>query len=337
MMAKKSKDEIYEEVTSQVIESLKLGEIPWESPWIGIGYHRNYVSKKPYRGVNPMLLGISASVNGFESLNWMTYKQAAELSVKQWLKSEGLQDTDENRKLYKATDGAYKGVREGEKSTMITFWKPLVIDDSDNLDSSGKPIKKTIPLLKYIYVFNGDQTDLELEEPDNNKDMLDFTPIEAAAEIIDNWEDKPRIIELGDVACYIPSQDEINMPQRKQFLSEEYFYKTLYHECIHATGHKSRLNRVKNWSSFGSEPYAQEELVAEIGASMLVSYAGIKTEDTDRNTAAYIKNWIKRLEEDPKLIIGASGKAQKAVDYIIGTSYEQEVEKYDNEKEEVNV
>ena len=335
-MAKKSKDEIYEEVTDKVIESLKLGNIPWESPWIGLGYHRNYISKKPYRGVNPMLLGISASVNGFESLNWLTYKQAAELSVKQWLKRNNLQDTDVNRQKYKTADGAYTGVREGEKSTMITFWKPIVIDDQDSLDSDGRPIKKTIPLLKYIYVFNGDQTDLELEEPENNKDLLDFSPIEAAAEIIDNWEDKPLIAELGDVACYIPLHDEIHMPERRQFLSEEYFYKTLYHECIHATGHNSRLNRVKDWSGFGSEPYAKEELIAEIGASMLVSYAGIQTEDTDRNTAAYINGWISKLEEDPKLIIGASGKAQKAVDYIIGTSYEQEVEKFDNEKVEVN-
>jgi antirestriction protein ArdC len=335
-MAAKSKEEIYEEVTEKVIASLKEGHIPWESPWVGIGYHRNYVSKKPYRGVNPLLLSISAVSNGFESLNWLTYKQAAELSVKQWLASEGLKDTDENRKLYKDTEGAYKGVRAGEKSTMITFWKPLVIDDKENVDSSGKPIKKTIPLLKYIYVFNGEQTDLELEEPDNNKNLLDFSPIQAAAEVIDNWEDKPEIISLGDIACYVPLYDEIHMPYHKQFLSEEYYYKTLYHECIHATGHKSRTGRVKDWSSFGSEKYAQEELVAEIGASMLVSYVGINTEDTDRNTSAYINNWIKRLEEDPKLIISASGKAQKAVDYIIGTSYEKEVERYDNEKEEVN-
>ena len=335
-MAKKSKDEIYSEVTDRVIESLKEGKVPWDSPWIGLGYHRNYISKKPYRGVNPMLLSISASTNGFESLNWLTYNQAKELSVKQWLKRNDLRDTDVNRQKYKSDENAYTGVREGEKSTLITFWKPIVIDDADNLDSDGRPIKKTIPLLKYIYVFNGDQTDLELEEPENNKELLDFNPIKAASDIILNWEDAPEIRHFGDVACYIPSQDEINMPEQKLFKSEEYYYKTLYHECVHATGHKSRLNRVKNWSGFGSEPYAQEELVAEIGASMLVSYAGIETEDTDRNTAAYIKNWIKRLEEDPKLIIGASGKAQKAVDYIIGTSYEEEVKKFDNEEVEVN-
>lgn len=335
-MAAKSKEEIYAEVTEKVIDSLKEGRIPWESPWVGLGFHRNYVSKKPYRGVNPMLLSISAMSNGFESLNWLTYKQAAELSVKQWLKSEGLKDTEENRQLYKNTEGAYKGVRESERSTMITFWKPLVIDDKDNLDSSGKPIKKTIPLLKYIYVFNADQTDLVTEEPEKLAEDLDFDSIQEAKHVIDKWQDRPEIKHFGDVACYIPSLDEINMPEVKLFKSAEYYYKTLFHECVHSTGHKSRTGRVKDWSSFGTEKYAQEELVAEIGAAMLVSYLGISTEDTDRNTTAYINGWITKLEEDPKLIISASGKAQKAVDYIIGTSYEEEVEKFDKEKVEVN-
>lgn len=332
----KSKEDIYKEVTDRTVESLKDGRIPWDSPWIGLGYHRNYISKKPYRGVNPMLLGISSAVNGFESLNWLTYKQAAELSVKQWLKRNDLKDTDENRQKYKSDETAYTGVREGEKSTLITFWKPLVIDDTDNVDSSGKPIKKTIPLLKHIYVFNANQTDLDVQEPETKFDKLDFNEIQAAKDILINWADVPPIKHFGDVACYIPSHDEINMPKPEQFKSEEYYYKTLYHECIHATGHKSRLHRVKDWSGFGSQPYAQEELVAEIGASMLVSYVGIQNEDTDRNTTAYINGWISKLEEDPKLIIAASGKAQKAVDYIIGTSYEEEVEKYDTEKVEIN-
>jgi antirestriction protein ArdC len=43
---------------------------------------------------------------------------------------------------------------------------------------------------------------------------------------------------------------------------------------------------------------AKEELVAEMGAAFLCAIAGIANEHTDRNTTAYIQNWIEKLEED---------------------------------------
>lgn len=68
----------------------------------------------------------------------------------------------------------------------------------------------------------------------------------------------------------------------------------------------------------GDELYINEELVAETGAAFLCSIAGIANERTDRNTTAYIQNWISKLEKDNRLIVHAAAHAQKAVDLITG-------------------
>jgi antirestriction protein ArdC len=62
--------------------------------------------------------------------------------------------------------------------------------------------------------------------------------------------------------------------------------------------------------------YSEEELVAEIGACYLLSYAGIIDAQLD-NSASYIQAWLKRLDNDVKFIFQASAQAQKAVDFIL--------------------
>jgi antirestriction protein ArdC len=100
---------------------------------------------------------------------------------------------------------------------------------------------------------------------------------------------------------------------------------TLFHELVHSTGHESRLNRTFG-NRFGDEPYSKEDLVAEMGAAFLCAIAGIANEHTDRNTTAYIQNWIAKLEEDNRLIVCAAANAQRAVDLILGSTFEEENE-----------
>jgi antirestriction protein ArdC len=92
---------------------------------------------------------------------------------------------------------------------------------------------------------------------------------------------------------------------------------------VHSTGHQSRLARTFG-DHFGSEFYSKEELIAEMGAAFLSALAGVAAEHTERNTTAYIQNWIAKLEEDNRLIVQAAGKAQRAVDYILGDPMEGE-------------
>jgi antirestriction protein ArdC len=103
----------------------------------------------------------------------------------------------------------------------------------------------------------------------------------------------------------------------KDFRQVEEYYATTFHELTHSTGHASRLKRngiTSATAHFGSEEYSQEELVAEIGASMLTGLAGF-VDVTFDNSAAYIQSWLRKLKT---LIVKAASQAQKAVDYILG-------------------
>lgn len=78
----------------------------------------------------------------------------------------------------------------------------------------------------------------------------------------------------SDGACYVPSKDWILMPNRAEFYDTKHgsalegFYAVLLHEHVHWTGYKSRLDRDLS-GRFGSQSYALEELVAELGAAYL--------------------------------------------------------------------
>jgi antirestriction protein ArdC len=114
------------------------------------------------------------------------------------------------------------------------------------------------------------------------------------------------------------------MTERSACVSDSAYYDTLFHELTHATGHESRLNRMEGdtaWDRFGSKPYANEELVAEMGAAMLCSECGV-FQETLENSAAYVANWLTKLENDKTLVVHAAGKAQRAADYILGTDRE---------------
>lgn len=112
------------------------------------------------------------------------------------------------------------------------------------------------------------------------------------------------------------------MPDRARFDSEANFFSTIYHEMIHATGAKSRLNRptLTESAGFGSNPYCKEELIAEMGAAFLCGQAGI--ENTIQNSAAYLQNWLEQLQNDKALIVQAAAQAQKAADFILGTKFD---------------
>ena len=276
------KKDVYEMVTDRIIEQLEQGVIPWQKPWGGVidgAYNR--ISKKPYSLLNQMLLQHSGE--------YATFKQWSEL-------------------------GGH--IRKGEKSEIVVFWKLQPYED-ENAD--GEKIIKQIPLLRYYNVFHVSQVDgVEPKELDLNE----FEPIEEAERIKTEYMTREhlKILEkLTDKAFYFPAFDYIQVPCKEQYQNVEEFYSTLFHEMVHSTGHKTRLDRedVKDCMYFGSENYTKEELTAELGSTFLVNLLGIETEKSFRNSSAYIQNWLHVLRGDKKFIVSASSKAEKAVKYIL--------------------
>jgi hypothetical protein len=138
------------------------------------------------------------------------------------------------------------------------------------------------------------------------------------------WKN-PKTDQWERTFAVITSTDSVHMPVRSRFVDAPHYYSTLFHELIHSTGHESRLNRTFG-DRFGDDLYSKEELVAEMGAAFLCAIAEIANAHTDRNTTAYVQNWISKLEEDNRLIVHAAANAQKAVDSILGSTFAEEAE-----------
>lgn len=273
---------IYDQVTQRIIALLEKGTIPWRKPWtVQTGLPRNLITKKPYRGINTFLLHSMK----YESPFWLTYRQAMEL-------------------------GGY--VRKGEKSCPVVFWKRLELEDED----TGE--REKIPMLRFYYVFNAAQCEGLKNAPTPTLEA----PATKPDEIIAAMPQRPEIKHGMTLACYSPSADTVSMPDRARFNKDAGYFATLFHELIHSTGHPSRLNRstLAESAGFGSNPYCKEELVAEMGAAFLCGLAGIG-ETVLENSAAYVQNWLERLQNDRKLIVQAAAQAQKATDFILNVKH----------------
>ncbi|WP_243153504.1 ArdC family protein [Senegalia massiliensis] len=284
-MAKKN---VYDYVTERIIKQLEEGTIPWQKPWKG-GLPINYISRKPYRGINLTLLPYSGE--------YLTFKQAKKLGAT---------------------------LKEGESKNwhMVTFFKFNDYKKEVVNKKGEKEIKiKTYPILRYYKVYHIDSFD-GLE---SKLDVSEHDPIESAEEILNRYSEVP-IYHKDNRAYYQPKNDVINVPKKELFETIEEYYSTAFHEMVHSTGHEERLDRFTNTDQFqfGSESYSFEELVAELGSSMLCGIAGIEDVTID-NSASYIKGWLSKLKNDKHLIVKASSQAQKACDYIQNLSSQQNI------------
>lgn len=118
-----------------------------------------------------------------------------------------------------------------------------------------------------------------------------------------------------DAAFYLPSKDQICLPDRERFTTPENYYAAVLHELTHWTGHESRLNRLFG-KRFGDDAYAFEELVAELGAAFTVVQLGM-ADTTIEAHASYLDSWIKVLKADKQAIFTAASQAAKTSDFIL--------------------
>jgi antirestriction protein ArdC len=137
-------------------------------------------------------------------------------------------------------------------------------------------------------------------------------PIPAGREFLANVKARER--HGGDRACYMPSPDVILLPTQDSFTSAEAYYATSLHEHVHWTGHTSRLSRLEKWAPFGSEAYACEELVAELGAAFVCAELSIKGE-LERH-ASYLQNWLGVLKQDKTALFRAAADANRATEFL---------------------
>lgn len=304
---------VNEIITNRFIDALNEGIIPWEKGWInGSVLTGNYVTKKEYSLLNKMLLSHPGLHLSFKQMQEKHAEIVKECPVTLLGKEIGKKDP------YIMTQEKWESLNESAKfallSDIITFYK-VDEKDSGKKDDDGNPImEKRFTLRYYRVIWEGYTNLYKPVAPVNTEPRI--KSCDALMKYYSNREGVRYIEEDGSEAFYTPASDEIHLPSASRFKHMEEFYSTAFHETTHSTGNKKRLDRDMS-GGFGSKSYAREELVAEIGASFLTNHFGIRTDKVERNNIAYVQNWIQRLQKDPDLIIKASQKAQKAMDFIL--------------------
>lgn len=285
-------NKVYQMVTDRIIEQMNNGIIPWHKPWHLAGDESevavNYVTRHPYSLVNQWLL--------MEPGEYLTFKQVSALGGK---------------------------VKKGAKSRFVVFFTNVAYTVKD--EETGEDKEKSYPLLRYYNVFRLSDCEGIESKIKEAGEVVSMPLCDEADAAIDAYvfsqptlsfqNDKP-----SDRAYYSPSEDRVVVPMRSQFDEMAEYYSTAFHELTHSTLTESRCNRRQQGvpAFFGSKEYSREELVAEMGAAMLCTNFGVDTAKAFRNSVAYLQSWAKNLKRDPKAIVVAAGKAEKAVRYILG-------------------
>ncbi|GAB3177619.1 ArdC family protein [Telluribacter humicola] len=288
------KEVIFDQITERIVASLEKGVVPWRQPWGFVEPAQNYFTGHIYSGVNSLLM----LMDNYETPYFATLNQINKAGGR---------------------------VKKGSKASLIVFNKYLYYDLKGNKISEDL-VKTMHPstyekryYLKYDYVFNISMTTgIEIKKQ-STRQWDKKASIYECDYFIDHLENAPTIqCKLSDYAVYNKAYDVITMPLLEQFFSTEHYYATLFHELIHSTGHKDRLNResLTDSKKFGDEKYSFEELVAEIGSCFLCNAFGIDTAPVQENAEAYIKGWVKRLREDTSMIVEASKLAKRGYQFL---------------------
>ena len=291
------KDEYINKVANDLIKAMKTAGTDFMLPWIKTGMPKNLgriKSKDPYYyGINNLVLWIEQDKQKYSSNIWGTLKQI----------------TDAGGRVNK---------EEMRKGTQVVLWKPTTYEDKYKVNHGGNKIgdKRIVNsvMMRFFWVYNLDQTNLKNQE-EKLEGAKEKTDVETYVKNTD-----VSIQYGGDRCFYVPSKDYIQMVEKGKFKktadsnATQNYYSSLLHELTHWTGHESRLKRDMA-STFGTDGYAFEELVAEMGAAMQCCILGV-TSQPKKESAQYLNSWIKNIEKDPKAIFKAVGKAGSAVKYI---------------------
>ena len=273
----------FDRITEQIMAMIADGAENYAMPWHALGRDIpvNATTGKAYRGLNVLSLWMEAASKAYPTGRWSSYRQ--------W-----------------AAAGAQ--VRKGEKGTPIFFWQARDTAPGDENAASEKRLRGFVA--RTYFVFNQAQVD-----------GLDEANITSSTRLADDCEAVAFFEAIGaavkhggDRAYYRPGTDTIYLPEPHQFSSHEAYVSVRAHETVHWSGARQRLNRDLT-SRFGTNDYAMEELIAELGAAFLCSQLGISAVPRSDH-AAYISTWLNVMKGDNEAILTAASQAQASVDWI---------------------
>ena len=309
---------------------LSNGIIPWRKSWDNkVGKPRSYIHNVSYRGVNSILLG---GMNR-DCPYWITFKECS--------------DAGGNIVCDVNNGGVYNQwgrIVYTRRSTQSADW-----------DNSAQKYKsnRTVDLLQHYIVYNLMDTSLykrhaEVMKRDTNIYNSDFNLAisrENSERNIEEMFSDQKLFTLRycsgvDRPYYNPSWDYITLPhiETVSYNIETYYY-MLFHEIIHSTGYRLKLNRpgVTIENIYGLHWLdGAEDLIADMGACELLTLYGFDADNVNWNyvmdgvsISDYASKWGYRFNHNPLELIYACGEAYRATCYVI---FKTDMFKIDNDK-----
>jgi antirestriction protein ArdC len=285
------RQDIYTRVTDQIIVSLEAGVRPWVKPW-SADHAAGKITRPlrhngtPYSGINILMLWSASVASGFAAPTWMTFRQSMEL-------------------------GGH--VRKGEKGSLVVYANSITRTETD--EKTGDEAEREIHFMKGYTVFNVEQIE-GLPEQYYCKPEPRFSPIQriehAEAVLCRSQCRYPPRWYTGVLRAGIrlhPHAAIRGVLRRRELLRH------LAHESTHWTKHPSRLDRQFGRKQWGDAGYAEEELVAELGAAFLCADLELALQPREDH-ASYIAHWLKVLQNDKRAIFRAAAHAQRAADHL---------------------
>ena len=327
-------DKALDRFAQLMIDKIETLQGDWKKPWFTPGTTQppQNLSGRHYNGGNSLMLMMQAEKMGYDIPVWGTFDRITNLNFVKDKQGNVLAARDKNgNKLPQVS------VNKGEKSFpvfMTTFTvihketkEKIPYDDYKQLSREDQAKYKVYPKLQVYNVFNvAAQTNLELTRPEMYEKLKSMA--EGQIQHQGDLKSHPAIDKMiddnlffcpinqvkGDKAYYSPAQDHIVIPTREQFVDGEAFATNTLHECAHATGAASRLNRTMG-HAFGSEEYAKEELIAELSAALVASQHGL-SKHVKNDSAAYLKSWLGSLRQGPDFLKTVLGDVKKCTNML---------------------
>ena len=296
-------DRIYQEVTMQIIDRMMQGEIPWRQTWVP---DSSDPDKAPFR--NPY------SKTTFSFLNQVLLGQPGLYATFNQIKEHG------------------GHILKGSKARKVFFWTMYIPkkdkEEAKRLEAEGKSVDHLkLPMLKEYQLFNldNDTEGLKLDAFLGRKDTATEAaqdPTDVVDMVIDDYR-RNESVTISESAAGNPSydaaSDTVTVPLKRCFNIEEDYYASLVSGLVHSTAQESRndrrieLKRMKEGNMS-----VREELIAEIGSSMVLSACGLERNETHEQIASQCQRWMEVLQKDYRILINAATAAEKSARYIMG-------------------
>jgi len=304
-------DKGVKELADTLISLMEKGCNPFRKEWTPEGDHMNLTTGEYYQNGNLIALEIYKLAQGHKYPYWCGFKQAQKwgLKIKKGSKSaiilrpitiKGKRPLDESK-----PDGL-----QVETGSQFTIFRPTRVFNISCFTGSTPENQKKL---------DDRIADLEKQHEATNFEPLDDRLKNVHDIVVTNYIDKhlKNFSHKGDRAYYDVLFDEIVVPDITRFSNNENYYAVVMHEACHSTGSQERLKRdgIVKACGFGSELYAEEEIITECAAFLLARELRVST--TDDQHASYLKSWISKLKKEPKFINTILGQSVKAKNFIL--------------------